>query len=187
MSNVINAGIANSTNPTGASFRTPAVSITGIRTSNPHAQTQHQRVVNVPHQVQQQQQQQRVLDEQRQRLFEFERQRVEIERRREEELRNRETLRQIEMRRQEEIRARQAREREFAEQRRQQLELEQNQQFLQQLLQNRGNQAGLVTQPTGLHGFPPGQSMYRVVVNSNQRPPAPRRSPPRIIELPPDA
>ena len=197
MANAMNAGVTNPvtnpitnpvTNPMGVHIRLPNPPQFANTNLNVRALTVGgaPRLVQLQQQQQQQQQQQRVLGEQRRRLFEYERQRAEMEKRREEELRKREAaLRQLEVRRQEEIRARRAREHEL-EDRRQQIEVQQSRQFLQQLLNARGNQNAFITQPSGLRGYPGGQSAYRVVVNSAPHSQPPRRSPPRIIELPPD-
>lgn len=194
--NLLNAGmVANAMN---AGVTNPVIDPRGIRIHLPNppqfaSTNANLRVATAggaPHLVQlqqHQQQQQRVLGEQRMRLFEYERQRADMEKRREEELRKREAaLRQMEIRRQEEIRARRARENEMEDQRRQQIELQQSRQFLQQLLHTHGNQNAFITQPSASRGYPGGQSTYRVVVNSAPRPQLPSRSPPRIIELPPD-
>ena len=143
--------------------------------------------------IQQQQQEQRRRQEEEEkrarearRYAEIQRQRQEQERKRQEEERKRQEQQQQRQEQQRRLREEQERLRQQQEQLRQQQEMRSSQQFLQQLLRDRNASVTQQVQPGN-----PGQSVFRVVLNNDNnnfvRPQRPRRSPPRIIELPPDA
>ena len=156
---------------------------------------------------QQQQEQRRRQEEEEKRVREariytdVQRQRQEEERKRQEEERKRQEQQrrlrqQQEHLRQEEERKRQEQQRRLRQQQenlrqqqerlRQEQQMRSGQEFLQQLLRDRNASVSRQAQPGN-----PGQSVFRIVLNNENdhlvRPQRPRRSPPRIIELPPDA
>lgn len=145
--------------------------------------------------LQQQQEQQRRRQEEEQKRAREARQRTELQQRlqaeqarlREQQMRQQRQPAEQQRQRDEQQRLRDQQQRQLQEQQRQHQEQQTGQRILQQLLRNRN---AFVTQQT--RPGHPNQSVFQVVVDNNAnsnpvRPQRPQRSPPRIIELPPDS
>lgn len=150
---------------------------------------EHRRRLYAIEKIRMQEEAQRRAHEQ---MLRVQRQQQEQRRRQEEEEKRAHEARryaEIQRQRQEEERKRQEQQRRLRqeqEQLRQQQQMRSGQQYLQQLLRDRNASVTRQVQPGSS-----GQSVFRIVLNNDSnnfvRPQRPRRSPPRIIELPPDA